>query len=62
LRWSSGFVLVAVLVLAAGLGTRLQPLTDSWPKPAVPLLGQPLLRYTLAVLARAGYRVSYRGI
>ena len=42
------------LVLAAGLGTRLQPLTDTWPKPAVPLLGQPLLRYTLAVLARAG--------
>ena len=42
------------LVLAAGLGTRLRPLTDSWPKPAVPLLGQPLLRYTLAVLARAG--------
>jgi mannose-1-phosphate guanylyltransferase len=44
------------LVLAAGLGTRLRPLTDVWPKPAVPLLGQPLLRYTLAVLARAGVR------
>jgi mannose-1-phosphate guanylyltransferase len=42
------------LVLAAGLGTRLRPLTERWPKPAVPLLGQPLLRYTLAVLARAG--------
>ncbi len=42
------------LVLAAGLGTRLRPLTDTWPKPAVPLLGQPLLRYTLSVLARAG--------
>ncbi|MGO9828651.1 MAG: sugar phosphate nucleotidyltransferase [Myxococcaceae bacterium] len=42
------------LVLAAGLGTRLRPLTDTWPKPALPLLGQPLLRYTLATLARAG--------
>jgi mannose-1-phosphate guanylyltransferase len=42
------------VVLAAGLGTRLRPLTDVWPKPALPLLGQPLLRYTLAVLARAG--------
>jgi mannose-1-phosphate guanylyltransferase len=36
------------------LGTRLRPLTNAWPKPAIPLLGQPLLRYTLAVLARAG--------
>ena len=42
------------LVLAAGLGTRLRPLTDVWPKPALPLLGQPLLRYALGVLARAG--------
>jgi mannose-1-phosphate guanylyltransferase len=45
---------VKALVLAAGLGTRLRPLTETWPKPAVPLLGQPLLRYTLAVLRRAG--------
>jgi mannose-1-phosphate guanylyltransferase len=42
------------VVLAAGLGTRLRPLTDIWPKPAVPLLGQPLLRYTFSVLAAAG--------
>jgi mannose-1-phosphate guanylyltransferase len=41
-------------VLAAGLGTRLRPLTETWPKPAVPLLGSPLLRRTFAVLARAG--------
>jgi mannose-1-phosphate guanylyltransferase len=44
------------VVLAAGLGTRLLPLTKRWPKPAVPLLGQPLLRYTLGVLAKAGVK------
>jgi mannose-1-phosphate guanylyltransferase len=48
------------IVLAAGLGTRFRPLTDTWPKPAVPLLGQPLLRYTLAVLSRAG--VTHLGL
>ncbi len=41
-------------VLAAGLGTRLRPLTELHPKPAVPFLGPPLLRRTFAVLARAG--------
>jgi mannose-1-phosphate guanylyltransferase len=48
------------IVLAAGLGMRFRPLTDSWPKPAVPLLGQPLLRYTLAALSRAG--VTHLGL
>jgi mannose-1-phosphate guanylyltransferase len=44
------------LVLCAGLGTRLRPLTERWPKPALPLLGAPLLRYALATLGRAGLR------
>jgi len=42
------------MVLCAGLGTRLRPLTNRWPKPAIPLLGAPLLRYHLAVLKAAG--------
>ena len=42
------------LILCAGLGTRLRPLTERWPKPAIPLLGQPLLRYALSTLSRAG--------
>src|SRR3954469_7317208 len=42
------------MILCAGLGTRLRPLTERWPKPAIPLLGAPLFRYTLAVLKRAG--------
>jgi mannose-1-phosphate guanylyltransferase len=41
-------------VLAAGLGTRLRPLTESTPKPLLPVVGMPILGHTLAQLAAAG--------
>ncbi|MEO7271688.1 MAG: NDP-sugar synthase [Vicinamibacterales bacterium] len=44
------------LLLAAGLGTRLQPLTSTRAKPAVPVNGQPLVRRILSWLA--GHRVT----
>jgi len=47
---------LAGMVLCAGLGTRLRPLTARCPKPAVPVCGVPLVRYTLGLLAGAGVR------
>jgi mannose-1-phosphate guanylyltransferase len=45
---------VKAAVLAAGLGTRLRPLTDICPKPLLPVLNRPLLGVVLAQLEAAG--------
>ncbi len=42
------------LVMAAGLGTRLRPLTNFVPKPLVPVRGRPMVEYVLEVLAKNG--------
>lgn len=56
-----------VMLLAAGLGTRLRPLTDSLPKPLVPVAGRPLIERVMddaraegatRFLANAHYRAD----
>ncbi|MGE4650406.1 MAG: NDP-sugar synthase [Myxococcota bacterium] len=44
------------MIVGAGLGTRLQPLTALRPKPALPVGGVPLVAYTLAWLHAHGVR------
>src|SRR3989344_9541785 len=42
------------IILCAGLGTRLRPMTDTMPKPMLPLLGKPMLEWNIEQFKRHG--------
>ena len=46
---------VTAMILAAGLGTRLKPLTDSMPKALVPYEGVPMIQRLMTGLRKAGF-------
>ena len=46
---------VRAMVLAAGLGTRLRPLTHEMPKPLMPVANRPVMEHIIRLLARHGF-------
>ena len=55
LTYSYLCIMKQAMIFAAGLGTRLKPLTDTMPKALVPVGGRPLLDINLERLRQAGY-------
>ncbi len=55
----SGREISEAVVLMAGSGSRLQAEAQSVPKPLLPVLGRPLISYTLSALQRAGIKTVH---
>ena len=53
---------VKAFIMAAGFGTRLEPLTLAVPKPMVPILNKPVMQHNLELLSSQGIRDVYANI
>jgi NDP-sugar pyrophosphorylase family protein len=55
-----------VVIMAGGMGMRLRPLTETMPKPMIPVAGKPMMQHTIEALRSEGFRrfvlsVNYLG-
>lgn len=50
------------MILAAGLGTRLRPLTETIAKPMIPVVNKPVMEHVIELLARQGFNNLYANV
>jgi mannose-1-phosphate guanylyltransferase len=43
------------MILAGGKGTRVRPITDTLPKPMIPIVGRPLMEFLIDLLKQHGF-------
>jgi dTDP-glucose pyrophosphorylase len=60
--WRSGREAAAIVIMAGGLGSRLKPLTDTIPKPLLPIAGRPVLEIIIDNFLRQGFERFYLAV
>lgn len=58
-REKSNNKITAALLMAAGMGVRIRPLSNETPKPLIPVRGTPLIETNMQALVKAGIERIY---